>query len=139
MLQALDTSAHANVMTNNPTQQEDMLQVSDAMVAQPITQQGQTVEEVLREKVLSIDPHAKFTIPDVTDNKRTYTGLVVATINKNETQQPSFAQHIGRGLYALHPIKAPDDSNKGVIKVKYDNGQAVASVLKHEKVKGRNE
>ena len=138
-LKVIDTSAQASVITNNPAQQEDVPQVSLAMIAEPITQQSQTAVELLREKVLSIDPRAKFIIPDVTDDKRTYTGRVVAIINKNETQQPGFAQHIGRGLYALHPIDAPGDSNQGVIKVEYDNRQAIATVLKKEKVKGRNE
>ena len=138
-LKVIDTSAQASVITNNPAQQEDVPQVSLAMIAEPITQQSQTAVELLREKVLSIDPRAKFIIPDVTDDKRTYTGRVVAIIIKNETQQPGFAQHIGLGLYALHPIKAPDDSNKGVINVKYDNGKAVTTFLKKEKVKGRNE
>ena len=139
VLKVIDTSAQASAMINDPTQQEDMLQVSAAMVAQPISQQSQTAVELLRAKVLSIDPHAKFIIPDIADSKRIYRGLVVATINKNETTQSGFAQHIGRGLYALHPIDAPGDSNQGVIKVKYDNSQAVATVLKHGKTKGRNE
>ena len=137
--QIKETSADTIVMSNEPAQQEDMLQVSAAMVAQPISQQSQTSEELLRAKVLTIDPHAKFTIPDIADNKRVYTGLIVANINKNETTQLGFAQHIGRGLYALHSIDAPSDSNTEVIKVKYDNGQAIATVLKNEKMKGRNE
>ena len=138
-LQIKETSAHASEMNNEPTQQEDNLQVSDAMFADPITQKSQTAEEVLREKVFSIDPHAKFIIPDIADSKRVYRGLVVAAINQNGTMQSGFAQHIGRGLYALHPIDAPSNSSQGIIKVKYDNGQAVATVLKHEKMKGRNE
>ena len=138
-LQIKETSAQASVMTIDPAQLQDMLQVSSAMVAQPMSQQSQTAEELLRAKVLSIDPHAKFIAPDIADSKRVYRGLVVATINKNETTQPGFAQHIGRGLYALHPIEAPGDSNNEAIQVKYDNGQAVAAVLKHEKMKGRNE
>ena len=139
VLKVIDTSANQSEMTNEPNQQEDNLQVSDAMIAQPISEQSQTVEALLRVKVLSIDPHAKFIIPDNADDKRVYTGFVVANINKNETTQSGFAQHIGRRLYALHPIDAPGDSNMGVIQVKYDNGQAVATVLKHEKMKGRNE
>jgi hypothetical protein len=139
VLQKKETSADAIVIFNEPTQQEDMLQVSEAMVAEPITQQIQTTEELLRAKVLSIDPYAQFVLPDIADNKREYTGSVVATINKNETQQNGFAQHIGRGLYALHPIDASGDSNTEVIKVKYDNGQAIATVLKNEKMKGRND
>ena len=138
-LKVIDISAQTSVITNNPAQQEDVPQVSLAMIVEPITHQSQTAVELLREKVLSMDPRAKFIIPDVTDDKRTYTGRVVAIINKNETQQPGFSQHIGRGLYALHPIAAPSDSNKEVINVKYDNGQVVATVLKHEKMKGRNE
>ena len=138
-LKVIDISAQTSEMTNEPNQQEDNLQVSDAMIAQPISEQSQTVEALLRVKVLSIDPHAKFIIPDNADDKRVYQGLVIATINQNETTQSGFAQHIGRGLYALHPIEAPGDSNQGVIIVKYDNGQAVATILKNEKVKGRNE
>ena len=138
VLQKKETSAHASVMTNDPAQLDDISQVSVAM-AQPISQQSQTAEALLRAKVLSIDPFAQFVLPDIADNKREYTGSVVATINKNETQKNGFAQHIGRGLYVLHPIKAPDESNKEVINVKYDNGQAIATILKKVKVKGRNE
>ena len=138
-LQKKETSAPANVMNNEAAHQEDMLQELAAMVAQRISQQSQTAEALLRAKVLSIDPHAKFIIPDIADSKRVYRGLVVATINKNETQQPGFAQHIGLGIYALHPIDAPGDSSQGIIKVKYDNGQALATVLNNEKMKGRNE
>ena len=57
-LQIKETSAHASEMNNEPTQQEDNLQVSVAMVAQPISQQSQTAEALLRAKVLSIVPHA---------------------------------------------------------------------------------
>ena len=138
-LNVIDISAQTSEMNNEPTQQEDNLQVSDAMVAQPISEQSQTVEALLRVKVLSIDPHAKFIIPDIADNERIYTGLVVATINKNETTQSGFAQHIGRGLYALHPIDAPGNSSQGIIKVQYDNGQVLTTVLKSAKMKGRNE
>ncbi|NOT66131.1 MAG: relaxase/mobilization nuclease domain-containing protein [Methylotenera sp.] len=138
-LQIIETAAQTSVMTHDPAQQEDMLQVSAAMVAQPILPQGQTADDHLRAKVLSIDPYAQFIIPDIADNKRVYTGLIVATINQNETTQSGFAQHIGRGLYVLHPIDAPGDSNMGDIKVKYDNGQALATILKKVKVKGRNE
>lgn len=138
VLQKKETSAHASEMNNEPTQQEDNLQVSVAMVAQPISQQSQTAEALLRAKVLSIVPHAQFIIPDIAD-KRVYTGLVVATINKNETQQPCFAQHIGRGVYAVHSIEIPDYPKNAVLEVQYHNGQAVAVVLKHEKMKGRNE
>ena len=138
-LQIKETSAQASVMTNDPSQQEVMPQLSAAIIIQSASLQNQTAEALLREKVLSIDPHAKFTITDIADNKRIYTGLVVAIIEKNETQQPGFAQHIGLGLYALHPIEAPGDSNNETIQVKYDNGQAVAAVLKREKTKGRNE
>ena len=137
--QIKETSADTIVMANEPAQQEDMLQVSAAIVAQPVSQQSQTSEELLRAKVLTIDPHAKFTIPDIADNKRVYTGLIVANINKNETTQSGFAQHIGRGLYALHSIEIPDYPNNAVLEVKYHNSQAVATALKHGKTKGRNE
>ena len=136
VLQIKETSAQTSLIANDPAQQEDMLQASAAMIIQPTSQQSQTAEALLRTKVLSIDPHAKFIIPDIADSKRVYTGLVVATINKNETQQPSFAQHIGRGVYALHSIVIPDYPNNAVLEVQYHNGQAVAAVLKHEKLKG---
>ena len=138
-LQIKETSAHANVMTNDSAQQEDMLQASAAMIIQPTSQQSQTAEALLRAKVLSIDPHAKFITLDIADSKRVYSGLVVATINKNETQQPGFAQHIGRGIYALHLVEIPDYPNNAVLEVQYRNGQAIATVLKHKKMKGRNE
>ena len=53
--------------------------------------------------------------------------------------QSGFAQHIGRGLYALHSIETADYPNNAVLEVQYRNGQALATVLKHKKMKGRNE
>jgi hypothetical protein len=138
-LQKKETSAHANVMINEPALQEDMMQASAAMVVQPNSQQIQTLEELLRAKVLSIDPDAKFIIPDIADNKRIYRGSLAASVIKGEATQSGFAQHIGRGIYALHLIETADYPNNPVLEVQYHNGQAVVTVLNNEKMKGRNE
>ena len=51
----------------------------------------------------------------------------------------SFLAEFDNHTLSCIQLKPPDDSNKGAIKIKYDNGQAVATVLKNEKMKGQNE
>lgn len=138
-LPIIEASAKARIILNDPAQQEYAPQASDAMDIQTTSQERQTAEVLLRAKVLSIDPHAKFIIPDTSDNKRIYTGPVAVTINKNENIQSGFAQHIGRGIYALHPIDASDHPNNAVLEVQYHDGLAVATAPNREKTKGRNE
>ena len=138
-LQIIESSAHTTVLIHDPAQREDMLQVAEAKVIEPTSQQSQTAEALLRAKVLSIDPHAKFITPDITDYKRIYRGPLAALVIKGEATQPGFAQHIGRGLYALHLIEAADYTNNALLEIQYHNGQAVVAVPKHEKMKGRNE
>jgi hypothetical protein len=138
-LPMIEASAKARIILNDPAQQEYAPQASDAMDIQTTSQERQTAEVLLRAKVLSIDPHAKFTIPDISDNKRIFTGPIAVTIIKNENTQSGFAQHIGRGVYALHPIDASDHPDRAILEVQYHDGLAVATALNHEKMKGRNE
>ena len=60
---------------------------------------------ILREKVLAINPSAKFEIPLPAHN-RTYIGSVLAVIDPSEGFGCGVAQSSGRGLYALHTGKA---------------------------------
>ena len=138
-LQLIEVLAKENRVPNEPEQQEHALQEQEAMVIQPISHESQTVEERLRAIVLSIDPRAEFIIPDISDNKRVYRGPVAVTIVKSETTQSGYAQHIGRGIYALHPTDVPDHPNNAVLEVQYHGGLAVATAPNHEKTKGRNE
>ncbi|MHB1619704.1 MAG: relaxase/mobilization nuclease domain-containing protein [Sulfuricella sp.] len=105
----------------------------------PVIQPIQTPHEILRAKVLSIDPRAEFVIPDPSSSHITYTGIVAATIDPTEGAESGFAQHIGRGVYALHLANAPDNHNNNAINVQHCNGQAVATVPDREKGKGRND
>lgn len=92
-----------------------------------------TPEERLRALVLSIDPRATFVTPDPTDSKKAFHGVVVATLDDDL----GFAQHIGRGVYALHPSVAPADHGKAAIEVKYSEGKAIARIGKGRKGQGR--
>ncbi len=75
VLPMIEASAEAHIILNDSilndsAQQEYAPQASDAMTIQTTSQEKQTAEVLLRAKVLSIDPHAKFIIPDTSDNKR---------------------------------------------------------------------
>ena len=75
-----------------------------------------TSQERLRDIVLSIDPFATFVVPDQSDRKQLYVGLVAATLGDSER---GFAQHMGRSVYALHAIDAPERHNDMAIEVQY--------------------
>lgn len=60
--------------------------------------------EALRAQVLSIDPKASFAVPDNADRK-TYSGVVATSLEDGT----GFAQHLGRGIYAIHLAPTPDE------------------------------
>jgi hypothetical protein len=87
-----------------------------------------TNHEFLRSMVLAIDPRAEFVIPDISVSHTIYSGPVAATFSAEDPAQ-GFAQHLGRGLYALHPTNAPALHNQANIVVLYRDGIAVATVF----------
>lgn len=90
--------------SNIPTQQDTA------------TSAVKTLQDRLRDIVLSIDPLAKFVIPDTTDSKKLYVGLIAAQLGDSES---GFAQHIGRSVYALHDLDVPKHQNNVVIELQY--------------------
>jgi hypothetical protein len=48
-----------------------------------------------------------------------------------------FAQKVGRDMYALHHVRAPEHHNNKNIDIQYRDGQAVVTLPDHEKGKGR--
>lgn len=116
-------SEEAVVPSDSPVQQEDLLQKTE--------QTGQfdlsANHERLRVLVLAIDPRAEFVIPDISLNHTIYSGPVAATFTSRDSAQ-GFAQHLGRGVYVLHPANAPAHHNNASIEIQYCDGLAVATV-----------
>ncbi len=90
-----------------------------------------SVEQKLRNAILEIDPDAAFEIPVFTDEKKTYTGPVIAVLNSVDDLM--FAQHVGRSNYVLHPIEAPANAKNKNIDVKYNDGKPVITLQNQEK------
>lgn len=132
----LQITEAATKKSNKPAQQEPVSQEQD--VIQPIILPEQTAQERLRAMVLSIDPRAEFIIPDTLDSNRIYTGPVVSTTDHVEGIDPIFAQHIGRGVYAIHPINAPELRNNATVEVKYHNKLPVITISQLKKDKERD-
>ena len=106
--------------------------VSHAAFDAPSEAVERSQEELLREKILSIDPRAIFKIADVMLNTA-YIGPIAAS-QENE-QKAMFAQHQGRGVYVIHAFKAPEEHNDGTVEVTYQNG--VARLKLHDPEKGK--
>jgi hypothetical protein len=94
-------------------------------------------EQRLRMKVLSIDPRATFVIANPDDSQKTHTGPVAAV--SEETDEPLFAQHAGRSVYAIHHARPPVDAGINLVMVKYVNRQPMMNVVINEKGKGRKD
>ena len=76
--------------------------------------------------VLAIDPGAKFVEPDPTDEARQFFGPVAAELGSS---QAGFAQHIGRSVYAIHQVAAPDREDKNArVVVSYKSGRVLVAV-----------
>lgn len=101
----------------------------------PVQTLAQVAQDSLRIKVLSVDPHAIFVIPDPADNQTLYVGPVAAI----QDDAQGYAQHIGRGLYAIHPTPVPENHNNTNIEIRYQNGHAITTVSDRQKGKGRND
>ena len=103
-----------------------------------------TYQEILKEKVLSIDPRAQFVTYNNADANKVYTGPVAASFeNQNTTtegdqQNTGFAQHLGRSVYAIHPIDPPKAHQNSDVEVRYTNEQPIATIaIKKDKGLGR--
>lgn len=81
--------------------------------------------EQLRALVLAIDPKAVLVEADAGDESHVYVGPVVAELGGAE---PMFAQHLGRGTYAVHRMPAPADHADHLVEVRYRAGTGAASV-----------
>ena len=133
----------------NPAQAEPLLQEPEesgeeirlqSETPAPAQTSAQVAQDCLRAKILSIDPHAKFVIPDsadshTSDSHTSYDGPVAAI--QDDTQ--GFAQRIGRGIYAIHPTLAPENHNNTNIEVRYQNGQPIITIPDRQKGKWRSD
>ena len=115
--------------------------MAQAPAVQPKEEQGQvegeakpskTPNERLREKVLAIDPRATFIVIDPQNSPNAYFGAIAAVLEQNE---PGFAQHIGRSVYALHPAAQPNNYGEAVVEIIYKNGQATIKISNPDKGK----
>lgn len=117
----------------------DPLEVPEATSADQavvkLVENEATAAERLRALVMSIDPRATFVTPDSENSKLSFYGVVVAALEGDL----GFAQHIGRGVYALHPSAAPADHGNTAIEVKYAAGKPVAKVSKDRNGQGRGD
>jgi hypothetical protein len=114
------------------TEPSEEIQPESLAPAQP---PAQAIQDYLRIKVLAIDPCAKFVIPEAANSHVLYAGPVAASLD----DMIGFAQHIGRGVFALHPTLAPENHNNVSIEVHYQNGQAITTVPNLQKKKGRTD
>ena len=97
---------------------------------------AKTPEECLRVKILSINPHAQFVIPDIANNHKIYTGRIAVSLEMEG--QEGFAQHIGRGVFVLHlksTAKVHDDES---IDIQYIDEKIIVKIKNKEKEIGRN-
>jgi hypothetical protein len=117
-----------------PMEQENLLDESpqanemEIQLIAPEFQTELTPEMRLRAQVLSIDPDASFVIPDSSDKATRYIGPVATALEPANGSEPGFAQHIGRGVYALHFADVPDNHGNNTINVQYRKGIAVITV-----------
>ena len=86
----------------------------------------QSPQERIRAMVLAIDPGAKFVEPDPADEARQFFGPVAAELGSSHA---GFAQHIGRSVYAIHQVAAPDREDKNArVVVSYKSGRVLVAV-----------
>ncbi len=91
------------------------------IIEEPPTTVATPIEEILRKKILSLDPQAEFVIPSA-DSNTSYEGKVIAASDVSDQSDFGFAQHLGRGRYALHFIPPPIGDATQSITVKYKDG-----------------
>lgn len=114
----------AEAVIQHPVQ--DAARESEKIASEPGVEipVAQSVHGQLRAMVLAIDPLAVFEIPDTSNGQKIYSGPIVASCSSSR----GFAQHIGRGVYALHGCRAPGNHNNVSIVVQYRNGIALVTL-----------
>lgn len=99
----------------------------------------QTPQERLRTLVLAIDPRAEFVMPGSTSHVQ-YNGPIAVTLPTQPDSHPhGFAQHLGRGVYALHLTPVPENHNDASVEVHYRDGQIVSCASEMGVGKGQGE
>lgn len=139
--QVLEISAEPPVIQREPEMTRDHpgtkdnakeLQQEPALSA-PVEK---TVDELLRERVLAIDPRASFVVIDNTaDGNIRHTGPIVAHLDDRTL---GFAQQTGRGVYAIHTFPVPEDHAGQTVGIKYAHGQPTVTFPSKAKGKGRS-
>lgn len=119
-----------------PQEQKPATPAAEESIPTPEISASTTPHDRMRAIVLSIDPLAKFVIPDPSNSPHPFFGPVAATL---EAPDLGFSQRTGRGVYALHSTNAPEHHQDAVIEVRYRNGQAVVTIPDRQKGKGRAE
>ena len=107
-----------------PVQSAPAVDAAPAIVREDVV--VPTAEGRLRAQVLSIDPHAQFELADVADTSRLYSWTIAASFDDDTI---GFVQRTGRGIYTMHPSKAPAVGPNVSIDVQYQNGKAVIVAL----------
>ena len=130
--------------SNEPAQREgliDDVQLSEQSASLPIgAPVEQTPQERLRTLVLAIDPLAEFVMPDSEVVHVQYHGPIAVTLpTQLGNLSHGFAQHLGRGVYALHLIPVPENHNEASLEVHYRDGQLVSCAPENGAGKGRGE
>ena len=92
-------------------------------------------DEILKARVLAIDPRATFVLPDINDNRIVYSGPVVAVSREPET----FAQHVGRSTYVLHTGPTSSLDHDATYDIRYRERVIQVNTITKGKSKGRNE
>ncbi|MEQ1916805.1 MAG: LPD7 domain-containing protein, partial [Gallionella sp.] len=130
--------------SNKPEQRKgliDDVQLSEQSASLPIgAPVEQTPQERLRTLVLAIDPLAEFVMPDSEVVHVQYHGPIAVTLpTQLGNLSHGFAQHLGRGVYALHLIPVPENHNEASLEVHYRDGQLVSCAPENGAGKGRGE
>lgn len=141
------TAAQIVEQTAEPQQAPTLSNQPAAKAAEPLplidnqveVPEEQTAEQKLRAQVLAIDPRANFVIPDLSDSQRLYAGPVATYLDTTNNATSGFAQHLGRGIYALHMTDIPEHDNDAILEIQYRNGEATVTIKDKGKEKGRND
>ena len=111
--------------------------VESASLQETQASNSRSTHDRLRDEVLSIDPRATFVIAEQSNENYPYIGLIAAITESKDGDAAGFAQHTGRGIYALHATAAPLDHSDGIVEVIYRNGQPVIKAMTQKDGQGR--
>jgi hypothetical protein len=95
--------------------------------------EARSLEELIKERMLAIDPRATFIVIDpMLESPIKHTGPVAADLAGQ-----GFAQHVGRSVYAIHAILAPQDHEDKAITGQYKNGRPNVTIPTPKKDTGK--